>query len=216
MTGVFARVRRMAQDLSGRSDQRLIALLAAQLECTLGGARLAEKLTSSELTLDQAHDRMRDLEHDGDEARARLITELGTVLSTPVDVEDLFRISRSVDDVLDNLRDFVRECGLYHPASLDFAHPLAQAFVEGLEAFQPAIDRLASPAGDLQDATFETRKGASQIRRLYQEQLGQLFERPVDAETLRRRELLRRMDVVGLRLGEAAAALADGALKRSR
>jgi hypothetical protein len=38
---------------------------------------------------------------------------------------------------------------------------------------------------------------------------------PVTAATLRRRELLRRVDVIGLRLGEAANALADGAVKRS-
>lgn len=206
----------MAQDLSGRSDDRLIQQLTEQLDYTLGGARLVEELTGAQVSMAQAHDRMRHLEHDGDEARAQLIGELSRVLSTPVDVEDLYRISRSIDDVLDNLRDFVRECDLYHPEGLDFAHPLAHAFVEGLDALHPAINRLASPSGDLQDATFETRKGASQIRRLYQEQLAGLFDQPVDAETLKRRELLRRLDVVGLRLGEAAAALSDGALKRSR
>lgn len=216
MKRFVSRFRRLAQDLSGRSSDRLIALLAEQLTHTLGGARLVAELTAGQISLDEAHDRMRDLEHDGDEARARLITELGTVLSTPIDVEDLFRISRSVDDVLDNFRDFVRECDLYHPAGLEFADPLAQAFVQGLEDFQPAIDRLASSAGALRDATFETRKGATQIRRLYQEQLAELFDGPIDGETLKRRELLRRLDVVGLRLGEAAAALADGAFKRSR
>ncbi|MEK8145676.1 hypothetical protein NKH18_43240 [Streptomyces sp. M10(2022)] len=35
------------------------------------------------------------------------------------------------------------------------------------------------------------------------------------AHTLRRRELLRRLDVVGLRLGESAAVLSDAMLKRS-
>lgn len=216
MKRLAGRFRRLAQDLSGRSNERLIALLAKQLECTLGGARLVKELTGGEIGLEAAHERMRELEHDGDDARARLITELGTVLSTPVDVEDLFRISRSVDDVLDNFRDFVRECDLYHPAKLAFADSLAQTFVESLEDFQPAINRLGSSAAALQDATFDTRKGATQIRRLYQEQLAELFDQPIDGETLKRRELLRRLDVVGLRLGEAAAALADGAFKRSR
>ena len=40
-------------------------------------------------------------------------TSLAGVLVTPVDREDLFRLSRSIDDVLDNLRDFVREWDLY-------------------------------------------------------------------------------------------------------
>jgi uncharacterized protein len=37
----------------------------------------------------------------------------------------------------------------------------------------------------------------------------------VTTEVLRRRELLRRVDVTGLRLAEAADALSDGAVKRS-
>ena len=57
---------------------------------------------------------------------------------------------------------------------------------------------------------------AGQVRRLYQQKLAELLNEPLDNETLKRRELLRRLDVVGLRLGEAADALADGVLKRSR
>lgn len=87
---------------------------------------------------------MRDLDHAGDIARAWLITELATVLSTPVDVEDLFRISRSVDDVLNNLRDFVQECDLYHPASLDFAHPRTETLRQGILALRPAINQLVA------------------------------------------------------------------------
>jgi hypothetical protein len=42
-----------------------------------------------------------------------------------------------------------------------------------------------------------------------------LFEQEVSTELLKRRELLRRLDVVGLRLGECADALSDAMLKRS-
>jgi hypothetical protein len=44
--------------------------------------------------------------------------------------------------------------------------------------------------------------------------VGQLFEGEIDRITLKRRELLRRLDLVGLDLGYAADALADGRLKR--
>jgi uncharacterized protein len=88
-----------------------------------------------------------DVEHRGDRARGGFVH----ALAPPLDREDLFRVSRSVDDVLDNLRDFARELELF------------------------AVS---------------------------------------DVAMLKRRELLRRLDVVGLRLGEAADALADGAVKR--
>lgn len=159
---------------------------------------------------------MRDVEHDGDEARANLVTALGRVLATPIDAEDMFRLSRSIDDVLDNLRDYVREVDLYQPERLDFAAPLSATLVEGVACLRPALSYLASANGSARQATLTTRKAAGHLRRLYQEQLGELLNSPLDNETLKRRELLRRLDVVGLRLGEAADALADGALKRGR
>ena len=159
---------------------------------------------------------MREVEHDGDQARAGLVATPGRVLTTPIDAEDMFRLSRSIDDVLDNLRDFVREVNLYQPQGLDFALPVAQTLVKGVECLRPALEHLDGPRGKARQATLATRKAAGQVRRLYQQQLAELLNEPLDNETLKRRELLRRLDVVGLRLGEAADAVADGALKRSR
>jgi hypothetical protein len=49
---------------------------------------------------------------------------------------------------------------------------------------------------------------------MYQYETARLFEGEVTAETLKMRELVRRVEIVGTRLGEAADALADGAMKR--
>lgn len=207
---------RATRDFTGRSSGRLISLLGEQLLCTTRGAHLVKELSASHISISSAHDKMRELEHEGDEARGRLVTELGRVLTAPLDVEDLFRLSRSIDDVLDNLRDFVREVDLYQPSSLDFSLPLTQTLVDGLESFRPAISLLSENQDSVRLATLATRKAAGLTRRLYQHQLAELFDEPIDGESLKRRELLRRLDVVGLRLGEAADALADGALKRGR
>lgn len=207
---------RLARDLTGRSGERLLDQLHQQLACTARGARLVRQLTAGEVTVDEAHESMRELEHEGDEARARLVAELGVVLATPVDAEDLFRVSRSIDDILDNLRDFTREVDLFRAADLSFADPLTEALQDGLECLDLAVLRLREPREDPRAATLDTQKATGEMRRSYQHQLAELFNRPLDRETLKQRELLRRLDVVGLRLGEAAAALADGALKRSR
>lgn len=209
-------VSRIARDLTGRSADHLVELLADQLSWTVEGARLAARLTEGSVSSARAHDEMRQVEHAGDAARANLVGELGSVLATPIDAEDIFRLSRSIDDVLDNLRDFVREVHLYRPSSLEFARPLTLAVQEGLECLAPALAELSEPRGAAGEATLAARKAAGTIRRLYQRELASLFERQLDNEVLKRRELLRRLDVVGLRLGEAADALADGALKRNR
>jgi hypothetical protein len=44
--------------------------------------------------------------------------------------------------------------------------------------------------------------------------MARLLAEPLTSETLRRREVLRRLDIVGLRLSEAADHLATAAIKR--
>lgn len=209
-------VTRLARDLTGQSSKELTALVAEQSACTERGARLVEQLASGQLASGEARATMRRLEHAGDAVRAKLVGLLGTVLATPIDAEDLFRLSRSIDDVLDNLRDFVREVDLYHPASLELESPLARALAVGADRLHQTVDQLGNPRDGTRRTTLATRKAAGRARRLYQQQLATLFDQPVDRETLKHRELLRRLDVVGLRLGEAADALADGLLKRNR
>jgi hypothetical protein len=209
-------VTRLTRDLTGRSADRLISLVADQLDATANGVELVKHLTAGAVSSRDARDEMRVVEHEGDDARAYLVKRLGTVLTTPIDAEDIFRLSRSIDDVLDNLRDFVREVDLYHPEHLGYEAPLARAIAEGVTALRVALGTLRRPRGAARESTVATRKAAGQARRLYQQQLAVLFELPIDTETLKHRELLRRLDIVGLRLGEAADALADGMLKRNR
>jgi len=217
MSGAFGRwSARLTRDLTGHSSGQLVSLLREQFRITGCGAHLVEQLTAAAVKVSDAHDQMRQLEHEGDGARGRLIVQMRGTLVTPIDAEDIFRVSRSLDDVLDNLRDFVREVDLYQPARIDFAHPLAQMLVKGIERLEPALDQLGSVDTDGKRSTLATRKAVGQGRRLYQQQLAQLFAEPIDSETLKQRELLRRLDIVGLRLGETSDALADGLLKRCR
>jgi hypothetical protein len=108
-------VARLARDLTSRSTGDLVGLLGDQLGCTELGARLVMSMADGSISTEDAYRSMREVEHDGDQARAGLVAALGRVLTTPIDTEDMFRLSRSIDDVLDNLRDFVREVDLYQP-----------------------------------------------------------------------------------------------------
>jgi uncharacterized protein Yka (UPF0111/DUF47 family) len=212
------RLRRLLRELSGGSGRHYATLVGEQVAATLDGARLVWEGARDVPSLDAAEVRARmgEIEHRGDRARAALIEQLSRSVVTPIDREDLFRLSRSVDDVLDNLRDFAREVDVYEVSSRRFAEPLLGALIEGIEALAEAVAALAGPPEALTEEALAVRKGASAVRRLHQEALGALFEEPVDGEMLKRRELLQRLDVVGMSLGEAADALADGAVKRQQ
>ncbi|ABK53307.1 hypothetical protein Acel_1535 [Acidothermus cellulolyticus 11B] len=99
-------------------------------------------MTTGELPSEDARERMREIEHHGDQKRGELIAALASALTTPIDREDLFRFSRMVDDVLDGLRDFVRETDLYRLAGQESVTPVLDAVIEGLQTLRQATEEI--------------------------------------------------------------------------
>ena len=83
----------------------------------------------------------------------------------------------------------------------------------GIGALQLAVEAVARDPKDL-EAALASKKSANEIRRLYDVELGRLFHGEPTMDVVKHRELLRRLDVVGLRLNEAADRLSDAAIKR--
>ena len=208
------RLRRIRDLMTGRMDSALSEALLGQLEATKEGAWLAMAMIGGEVGRTGAHEQMRSIEHLGDEERARLIDELKTALVTPIDREDLFRLSRSIDDVLDSLRDFVRESHLYRvPDQIRFT-PLLDQVIVGIDALESAVRNLASSSSVVSQDALEAKKAGGAIRRMYQYEISRIFSGELTAEAMKERELVRRLEIVGVAIGEAADAIADGAMKR--
>ncbi|MEV4163110.1 DUF47 domain-containing protein [Nonomuraea dietziae] len=202
-------------DLRGRSGRRVVDLVRGQVAVARAGAVLAHSTAFGATGRSAARTRMTVVEHEGDAARAELVRALRRVLATPIDREDLFRLSRSIDDVLDHLRDYVRESDLFGPRDLTFAVEPLLAVIDGLDELESAVAKMLDDPGSVTVAVLATRKSCSRVRQLYQARLTELFAGSLEMDTLRERELLSRLDAVGRRLGEAADVLADAMLKRS-
>lgn len=200
--------------MTGRMDSALTEALLGQLEATKEGAWLAMAMIGGEVGRTGAHEQMRAIEHLGDEERGRLVEELRNALVTPIDREDLFRLSRSIDDVLDSLRDFVRESHLYRvPDQIRFSPMLDQVIV-GIDALENAVrDLAARPKAVVRDA-LEAKKAGGAIRRMYQYEISRIFSGELTADAMKERELVRRLEIVGMAIGDASDAIADGAMKR--
>lgn len=206
---------RVIRDLRGLSNRRFVEFLAGHVDATLAGARLVERAVRGEVSWEAARTEMVEVEHGGDELRRALILELSTAIVTPIDREDLFRVSRSIDDVLDNLRDFLRECDLFAVQNGAAMLPTVQAIREAVVPLRAAIVLIEDAPRRINAQSLVAHKAANQVRRSYDAALAELFRGPLTMEVLKVREVLRRLDVVGLRIGEAADALSDAAVKRS-
>ena len=191
----------------------VLATLEAQLTEAAAACRLALSVAEGSVTSADALLRIAEIEHRGDAMRSELVTRLTGVLVAPIDREDLFRLSRSIDDVVDNLRDFVREWDLYGFKKAGAFVGLLDAAARGIGDLQLAVQAVAKDPKDTKTA-LAAKRSANEIRRLYDSELGRLFRGELAMAVVRRRELLRRLDVVGLRLNEAADRLSDAAIKR--
>ena len=207
------RMSRLVRDVLGRNDDVFVSLLCSQVDAALEAARILRQAVAEDGVPGNTAERLAEVENDGDQYRSDLIHELSQALTTPIDREDLFRLSRSIDDVLDNLRDFASEYALFDAGHLTWYDPLLEALVDGLSALRTAVASLSSSSDDVSVSARDA-KHANRLHQVYAEALAELFRGEVDMEVFKHRELLRRMDIVGVRLEEAADVLADASLKR--
>ncbi|MBT2497739.1 DUF47 family protein [Agromyces sp. ISL-38] len=204
-------MKRLIRNRTARRSTR--DLLAHQIDITIDGVALAQEAIHTPEDRVDARASMVDIEHQGDEARAEVIRVMSSRITTPLDREDLFRASRSIDDVLDNTRDFVREMAMWHAGPGVLGETALEQVVASLEKLRDAV--ASTNPVHVRENCLAARKEAGQVRRAYQEGLAQIFDSELTMDTLKTRELLRRLDVIGLRLAEGADALLDGLIKRA-
>ena len=205
--------RELWEDLTGRNVDRFRAPLRRQATTAVQIADLLRAAARDGSLAAVDIDRVDALEDEADVALDEVLTVAARSLSTPMDREDLFRLSRSLDDVVDNLRDFAVEAHRYGVGDPHrFVAPL-EVLREGCRALDGALALLSEEAQQLATAARDA-KHANASRDAYHDAMAKLLTEELSMDLVRDRELLRRLDVTGLRLGEAADALASGALKR--
>lgn len=207
------RMRAWSRGLRRTRRQTLVGTLSAQAGLAIEGVELALRACEPDADLDALVERIEQIEHKGDATRLQFVHLLSTRVVTPLDREDMFRFSRSLDEVLTNTRDFVRETRAWQVQP--DAHSRA-----GLEHVRRGLNRLlgamdAASGRISRERCAAARTEGRRVREQYEDGLRQLFLGELSMEALARRELLRRVDVIGLRLIEAIDAVVDGIVKRT-
>jgi len=196
-----------------RMDRELVRRLATQIDALERGVEVAARMLRGGLEPGEARRELRRIEHEGDGARGEVVEAISRAFVTPIDREDLFRLSRSIDDVLDAVRDLVREYDLYRMPPDKLLAKVFDGVVAAVPRLGEAVAALTGSSAHLRGAALLAKK--SDVRRRSQRAMAKLVRGAgADTHALERRELLRRVDAVGMRIGEAADALADGAVKR--
>lgn len=187
-------------------------ILEEQIGVAIEATELASQVCSADEKAKHARAPMKDIEQEGDSAKDNLLELVATVLTVPLEREDLVRASQSLDDVTDNLRDMVREMAKWKVPPGEWSHDILAPAIDSLNHLTVAI---TSPNGaKARNACVRAKHHAGKLRRNYQDRLALVYGEELTMDTLKKREVLKRVDSVGSRLADAADALLIGIVKR--
>lgn len=184
-------------------------LLLRQSEKTLMGCRALVKY------LDHAsdHDEMLRLEQEADDIRRILIDELNQTFLTPMDREDIFSLSRAIDDVIDHAYNTVKEMEVFEVSANEFLFRMAELLVKGAEELTNAIKHLKKNPNVAIEYVVRAKRVENDMNDAFLAALNQLFSGNNFRLMLIYREIYRHFNRSADRVDEAANIISDIVVK---
>jgi uncharacterized protein len=156
-------------------------------------------------------------EKETDEARRILIDELNKTFVTPFDREDIFSLSRTIDDVLDYAYSTVTEMEVLKVAPTSFMIRMASLLRDAAYELSMAVDRLQDHPGVSNDHAQRAKALENRVEDVYREAIADLFSGAEDIQhvvkMLKMREVYRHLSNAADRGDEAANVIADIVVK---
>ena len=156
-------------------------------------------------------------EKQADEARRILIDELNKTFVTPFDREDIFTLSRTIDDVLDYAYSTVSEMELFKVKATPYMQRIASLLRDATYELFMAVEMLEEHPKISGDHAQRAKALENRVEDVYREALADLFSDVNDIEhvltILKMREVYRHLSNAADRGDEAANAIADIVVK---
>ena len=198
-----------------RRDGDFILLLQQQAAKTLEGLRALEQYSRDG---DRQHaETVVKAEAEEDELRRVLIDELNRSFVTPFDREDIFALSRALDDVLDYAYSTVDEMEILNVHPDPYVHKMARLLREGAEELDLAVQQLKTRPQIANDHAVRAKQIENLAEKMYREALSHLFDGIAKVEdvvyVLKMREVYRHLSNAADRGDEAANVIGDIVVK---
>ena len=196
-------------------QDKFLELLIRQAEVTLQG------MDALELYMKKCSEKhaasVVQAEKDADEVRRILIDDLNRTFVTPIDREDIFALSRAIDDVMDYAYTTVEEMRIFEVEPNDFLQRMVSLLQDAVTEIHLAMLRLKENPGVASEHASRAKALENQVERVYREAVADLFSGPEDIhhvmEMLKLREIYRHLSNCADRGDEAANVIHDIVVK---
>jgi predicted phosphate transport protein (TIGR00153 family) len=155
-----------------------------QADYAIEGARKLKEIAHAPgLISPEAYKKINDLEHQADQASHSIIDQLNTTFITPFDREDIYALTKELDDILDMINTVVSRIKVYKVSGED------KSFMQFTAVIEESVIAVASAVKGLRTMknTKDILKSCIEVNRLENvgdkmrdEVLGRLFETEKD------------------------------------
>jgi hypothetical protein len=163
--------------------------------------------------------RARQMEKDADEIRRILIDELNRTFVTPIDREDIFALSRSIDDVIDYIYTTVEAMEVLGVEPDSALEEIVSLLLDAAIEIHLALQRLGDHPNVATEHAMRAKAMENRVERLYRQTIAALFQGPENVEhimeMLKRREVLRHLSNAADRGDAAADIITDIVVKQT-
>ena len=146
---------------------------------------------------DKKSTKARQIEKDADEVQRILVHELQETFVTPIDREDIFALSRAIDNFIDYVYDTVEELEIFEIEVSDAVSEIAVFLLEMANELHLALHRLLDHPGVAAEHARRVKSLENEVENAYRRNLAALFQGPEDIhhvmDMLKTREVLRHL-----------------------
>ena len=203
------------QKIFKKRQNRFIKMIQEQSNITLKGMEELKAYMGGQDSM--AAENLNNSEKQADEVRRILIDELNKTFVTPFDREDIFNLSRTIDDVLDYAYSTVNEMEILKVEPTPFMQRIASLLRDAAYEISMAVNRLEDHPGVSNDHAQRAKALENRVEDVYREALADLFSGVEDIQhvvkVLKLREVYRHLSNAADRGDEAANVIADIVVK---
>ncbi len=201
---------------SRKKTNRFIELLIRQAQYAVEGFEALLKYLS-----DPDEDLARQvslIEKEADEVRRILIDELNRTFVTPLDREDIFALSLTVDDILDYANTTVEEMVLLEIEPTSYIERMVSLLTDAAREIYMGVQRLQDHPNVANDHAVRAKALENRVETVYREAIADLFKMPRDVDhivyMLKLREVYRHLSNAADRGDAAANVIGDIVVKK--
>ena len=198
-----------------KKQDKFVNLIIEQAGLTLKGLELLKDYMTEQNP--ESAKLLTKTEKEADEVRRILIDELNRTFITPLDREDIFALSRAIDDMLDYAYSTVDEMEILQVRPTNYMNRIASLLRDAAFEIYMATQRLQENPNVATEHAQRAKALENRVESVYREALADLFSGPEDVQhimkMLKKREVYRHMSNAANKGDEAANIIADVVVK---